>query len=207
MNLQAELVAAWIGTSTGLTGLATQCIKYRSLPVEEIIDSPENDDYFEYKNALVEWGSRDYWKRLWVVQEFLLAKNVQIICSDYELELDDLHSIHDYYHNIVDKETYQLVVMTAPQRRVNNGDAVKNDGYLLNIRLEMCYARECTDPRDRIFGIQGLLRHEDRLQVDYALSNIELYHQVLEILDKRLRYASQDMARIKRRVAVALEIH
>jgi hypothetical protein len=169
-----------------------------------MMDCHENEDYFTYKNALLEWGSRDYWKRLWVVQEFLLARDVRIMCGDYELQLNDLDSVRDDYCNIVDKETRDLVSMKFHKRCFDDGDAVKNNGYHLNKLLEICYTRECTDPRDRIFGLQGLLRREDRLEVDYALSPNELYHQVSKILDTMGVF--HDVARLKRCAAIALEI-
>jgi hypothetical protein len=81
----------------------------------------------------------------------------------------------------------------------------REENYRLEELLQSCYTRECADVRDRIFGIQGLVRLEYRVQVDYTLSRWELYQQVLEILDK-IDANGYDRPRFERCVSIALEI-
>ena len=46
---------------------------------------------------------------------------------------------------------------------------------------------DCHDVRDRIFGLQGLVKEEQRIVTNYALSAEELALQVLEFLLNRPR--------------------
>jgi hypothetical protein len=121
------LVTAWIGPSTELTSLAIKCIKYRSLKVQDIMedDHYESEEDHRYKNALVDWSSRDYWRRLWVVQEYLLAKDVRVMCGAYELGLADLYSVITDYNNVVDKEASEIMTLRVQRGRSSGDDIIE----------------------------------------------------------------------------------
>jgi hypothetical protein len=83
-------VVAWIGASTNDSDL---CITYlKALGQDEVLDS--NADYsrvlVDYDDestvtklttAFDHFCQRSYWKRLWIIQVFALAKEVQIACG------------------------------------------------------------------------------------------------------------------------------
>ncbi|PQE16336.1 Heterokaryon incompatibility protein [Rutstroemia sp. NJR-2017a WRK4] len=137
---------------------------------------------------------RQYWKRLWVVQEMLGSRNPTVICGS--LRADWLK--------------FAIVLrrlMASPARRGASYGMLHDSGLLkyLIIRqadllykwriygklsipflegLIMCRNLDATDSRDHIYGILSLVDHGD-FEPDYTKSCFDLYRDVVKHLVKK----------------------
>ncbi|KAF5714790.1 heterokaryon incompatibility 6 OR allele [Fusarium mundagurra] len=130
------------------------------------------------------------WSRLWVMQELSLAPRLTLMSRDAELSWDVLknlfkdepyfdafhmgressHSL-EYYKDF--SEVFVPIKLIEDQRRLmTQGKGSKLMDVLVRFR-EM----ESTDPRDKIFGLLGLVTEEHGINVDYMTSVPQLYQQ------------------------------
>ena len=58
----------------------------------------------------------------------------------------------------------------------------------------------------RVSGIQGLLPDDCRIQVDYALSEFQLYEKVSDLLERRGARGTREVERLKHCARIALEL-
>lgn len=96
--------------------------------------------------------NRAYWSRLWIVQEFLLAKRVVIMCG-FSSCLPEMieHSLHEVFP--IEASSWSRSLIEARKRFVSRAEDV-----CLENQLQLCWERNCVDPRDKIFGIAGIVK-------------------------------------------------
>jgi hypothetical protein len=137
---------------------------------------------------------RQYWKRLWVVQEMLGSRNPTVICGSLR----------------TDWMKFAIVLrrlMASPARRGASHGMLHDSGLLkyLIIRqadllykwrkygklsipflegLIMCRNLDATDSRDHVYGILSLVDHGD-FEPDYTKSCFDLYRDVVKHLVKK----------------------
>ncbi|KAF5634029.1 heterokaryon incompatibility protein (het-6OR allele) [Fusarium sp. NRRL 25303] len=128
------------------------------------------------------------WSRLWVMQELSLAPRLTLMSRDAELNWDVLKNLFkdepyfdafhmgresshspSYYKDF--SEVFVPVKLIEDQRRLMSQGSKLMD-VLVRFR-EM----ESTNPRDKIFGLLGLVTEEHGINVDYMTSVPELYQQ------------------------------
>ena len=147
--------------------------------------------------ALQSWLSifhRHYWTRLWVLQKFVLAEKLMLLCGDMYM---DRTKMQDFY--------------LGAAAGVNCEEMFGPANALLKIRFKdvsawnrkprpsfhsaiMASARlQCFDPRDKIFGILGIAWDAPRTWVvDYSMPAAEVFWDAFENL-KPLRGASWEL--------------
>lgn len=101
----------------------------------------------------------------------MLLANEWKICGDADISLDlsDRYAISDAlsYNHRARPLFYRSL---AWRDWLDPWKGYKLEGLLLDFAV-----KECDDPRDKIYGLQGLVKPSDRLQVDYAKSRHEIY--------------------------------
>ncbi|KAK8058152.1 hypothetical protein PG994_008600 [Apiospora phragmitis] len=104
---KAESVVVWIGPrspdSSSAIPLALELCNASDSEgkVESCIEKESNRDYFA---ALVNLFERDYWSRLWVVQEILSAKSVTVCCREGSIPwgvLQELMAVLERHEDIL----------------------------------------------------------------------------------------------------------
>lgn len=165
---QAEEVLIWLGNDqAGERGLKS---------IKEMKNKEEiRPALASYQSSTDSIGLRDfannpYWDRLWIVQEIVLAKKLTIfmrgsILDEAKFELFCLRVLR--YTTILHNCT--LFELIANKRSKLLQGSRKGDGLL----LDACYATlfsKCEDPRDKIYGLQGLLAADQRAIIDYDKS-------------------------------------
>ena len=127
------------------------------------LTSRERDAFKDFFHA------NTYWKRLWIVQEMKLAREYTIIYGDSSLSKGEFltfcksvfgaKNIPSIIHWIVDEDVtslYHALLETSDSR--------------------------CTNPRDKIYGLQSLLREQHRIAVDYKKPVSSVFFEVAEVL-------------------------
>ncbi|KAM0552659.1 hypothetical protein ACHAPJ_007756 [Fusarium lateritium] len=150
----------------------------------------------------------EWWQRVWVRQEFILATNEPVFCCGDKMILSN-HLFESFLAlprswNYPEMEN----IWDECRKKVGSplGNADANNGiHLLSLRhiresfwlrgaLPVCdvfryLVRSCkaTDPRDLVYGVLGLLEQQDQAQitVNYKLEPMQIYQQVGYLLWKQ----------------------
>lgn len=147
---------------------------------------------------------RDYWKRLWIIQEVMLAENLIILCGDQVCEWSILVSIIaelDYLGQIlgpnglpIDRSSRNQTPIPQLQRlqaQVGSSHANKilikgadsdrlqkrEEGWEFRELIQTWLHQECADPRDQVYGLLGLAQGE--ITADYDKTVDEIYRDVV----------------------------
>lgn len=116
-----------------------------------------------------------YWSRLWTAQEYILARDVLLICGGQEVPLGEVQALA-----IADGEGKDSPMSWRMEAR-NRWRRLRT--IPLDMLLEQLAVAPCSDPRDRVYGILSLLGTQSEathhLQADYTISEKQLYYRVL----------------------------
>ncbi|KAH6866490.1 heterokaryon incompatibility protein-domain-containing protein, partial [Alternaria rosae] len=105
----------------------------------------------------------DYFTRLWIVQEVILSKWKRVLCSHPSagavwVDWDNLAYI---------ARRFQYRLPSTPAKHLVK-DHLQEIGLNLVQAVRFFSQGRCHDPRDKVYGLMGLVREEQRLTIDYA---------------------------------------
>ncbi|KAH8891501.1 HET-domain-containing protein [Thozetella sp. PMI_491] len=206
---RAESVAIWLGpesdnSNLGLELLDNIAVLSHSLPrLKEYIKSP---DRRQACAALVALFERDYWERLWVVQEVFNAKHICVYCGDLRLPWDVFKAVCEVFKQYEsDLKPFFVTDWSDDERRLMSRHRLryshvltrggpgsfpdvesligKGDRSLLEV-LYACRTKLAADPRDKVFAILGLLPKEigEQFPPNYNLAVKDVYTGVVDYL-------------------------
>ena len=141
---------------------------------------------FENVSACVLNGlcSVDYWDRLWIIQEVVLAPRVRIIIQDKLWALEDLlgalklwlnelgTSVSRTGSNLYDVQ-HRIDVLLHHRQQLRRGNDWSDVLYLAG-------DTRCLVPRDKIYGVMGLLDAGLRVHADYEISHRAILKDILQ---------------------------
>ncbi|KAI0880333.1 heterokaryon incompatibility protein-domain-containing protein [Annulohypoxylon maeteangense] len=199
---QAEEVAIWLGPEENNSNLAIEFLEElrseQGFPdqISDLISSPNKEQAIR---AMVLLFQRDYWNRLWVVQEVYNARVIKVLCGSTKLPWETYKMAADafrYYKDDLDAyfsgdssspsafDYAQALAYEGPNSLLAS-DSLKRLGAdaLLSV-MRVCRRKHTSEPRDRVFGILGVLPENvrDEFIVDYSLSIKKIYTDVIDIL-------------------------
>lgn len=145
-------------------------------------------------DLLTEIFDRPYWSRLWIVQEVCLARrHLKLLCGPYSYFLPRLksppHPLIDsldwtYWkkHFNVHEDTLdgmrQALQLLALREHFDNNSNFLNFESVLTAHCQ----RSCSDPRDKVYGLQACVQPSRRISADYTLTTEEVFETVLHHL-------------------------
>lgn len=213
---KASSVAVWLGPANNDSSLAFDTIaglaRGAQIP-SSITDNtkvPFNERHFA---AVVSLYDRDYWQRLWVVQEVFNADSITVYCGDLNLPWRDFKTAsktlrdnasllertfppghRNKYYQAQFLSNAQVLLHQGPRsldligssadfERLDDLPDEKLFEHLLRV-MRACRRKLSSDPKDKIFGIQGVLSQRIRREiiVDYKLSVKDVYLNIVDIL-------------------------
>lgn len=204
----AQYVAVWLGPEEDDSDLATAFLRDVAtaaqtgadpFDVESIFSSSAQDESLPALAALFE---REYWNRLWIVQELFNAASIDVYCgSSQPLPWDvyqtasrvflqykrDLEEFLPRSHSIMTRKQYsysQILAYSGPGSLPELDSLVSlGDEALLEV-LRECRGKLSSDPKDKVFGILGILDREVREEfaVDYGKSVKDVFTDVVDFL-------------------------
>lgn len=111
-------------------------------------------------------GKHHYWRRLWIVQEVLLARRARVI-------LQQEQRLAAFPIDAVDH------IESAALGSLLESAMSFQDGRRSHIRMEQAFLswarNECSDPRDKVYALQSLVYTIERLHPDYDKTVAEVY--------------------------------
>lgn len=149
---------------------------------------------------LMALASASYWARVWIVQELVLAARAVVLAPSAVLELqtvlDLIISGLDGIvaqkaplglsldsHGKLRKEWQQLrkyLVTLRTYTRMCSFGQFHHGGLLFHDSLKLTRRRLCYDHRDRVYSVISLTKNGDSSEIDYTVSDLELYSRCLQ---------------------------
>ena len=195
---KASKVVAWLGlpnekipsTFDFLKGISRYVIAIgRKQGVGSLNTAEDNDKLLEamikeYPTSSSQWTDvqafleRDWFSRVWILQEVVLAKSVLIQCGDHTLSwgaLDILGSLlikrpKNDVSPIRDLGEFMLQMVRARVTHHFVATEQKRSFLSLTALLRDMRARKATDPRDKVYGLLGIAfgQSESKVRPDYT---------------------------------------
>jgi len=134
-----------------------------------LLGDPNARDYHcaartqDSSKAIASVSRDEYFTRLWIVQEVILSTRRKVLCS----------------HPTAGPVWIHWDILWAEAKCYPEQVASKSAAYLLDYhdqkgQMHLSYAinkfnrSDCQDPRDKVYGLMGLVKEEQRLQIDYG---------------------------------------
>ncbi|KAH8761259.1 heterokaryon incompatibility protein-domain-containing protein [Hyaloscypha sp. PMI_1271] len=168
---QAEQAIAWLGADSERIPDALRATK------KHVENSTEPDETMEIFAATF-IRDAEYWKRLWVVQELLLAKDVTLMSGTACLKWQQLE--HFCFGgggpNFLPSELcHRMHIFLAYRHETYRAQL---DDFTILIRRFSTSL--CADPRDKVYALLGMLSSRAVLVPDYAKSVQQVFDDAVE---------------------------
>jgi hypothetical protein len=190
---QADQVFAWLGPSYEDSPLAFELVQDLGQPdVDQNWAVEQLRSRTTQLQALSKLFQREYWMRMWVLQELTVAKSITIYCGDDSISGEALVRVQELLVRIRKSGLTYNDLLQAMDNNVFAMDIVGDEG-LLKIQqwnesaskkdlsffecLLLHADRSATDARDLIYGLANIANEKSKyhILVDYALSVRDLY--------------------------------
>ncbi|KAK5745139.1 hypothetical protein LTR17_001591 [Elasticomyces elasticus] len=194
-------VYAWLGPETADTAIGMRVFRHM------LIERPgEREAPWEVLPAgvlqagIADIAKRDYFQRLWVVQEASLAAEVELACGGHSIIWKNSTDVVRRFERSVKlagispqwqsmdlpnlSPFLQLLIMQLDTSREAKTLAIpRRSPGMLDVIYELRH-RRVTDPRDRYYALLGIIGSEQavRLTPDYTLPVEEVYGQVVRLV-------------------------
>ena len=197
---RASQVIIWLGlpTEDSSKGLEEICALTANIHLSQLYSAEYSQSrVLDRIKPMVHLLSRSWFQRVWVVQEVALAKQAIVQIGSRTVPWNWFVRAA----RVVQEHMICCANTIHPFNDARGGDYFLNyrgcwanilaleigtrDNPTLHMSLRLFYNRQATDPRDKVYGLLGLLKPSERLVVpNYALSSSEVYEETaLKIID------------------------
>ena len=208
---QATNVIVWLGVAEETSDVAMNYVASMSTHIER--SRPKKIWSANRGRAILALCQRTYWRRIWIVQEIMLAQDVVVLCGQRSFNLSCLNNLferlneiladgriehHPHANAILDSDASRITQQKYAWRSLQSESRL---GFSLKHLLETYHDMECTDIRDKVYSLLGLVHTKDPMamsmtvQADYSKSTAELYMEVLHSV-----FADQEIHSVKDRM-------
>jgi hypothetical protein len=165
---QASRVLVWLGpayqdSDAAMRGLSDRNARECELPVET----------FPWTRALCDLCSRDYWRRLWCLQELKLAKTKDIVCGSEVIPWRHFERSISFRRGIYRAglaPAIRMVKMMPPNLSTSLWSLLNSTTHLL-----------CEEKKDKAYALLGLaLRDAEIIQPYYTLDMPVFLNRILK---------------------------
>lgn len=145
--------------------------------------------------AMEELLDLSYWHRIWIVQEFVLARRLQIYCGSHSISWKAFdgalsHVLRFKAHRFPDTHFVQTrfwSISHSAGRKVWDMRSRGRENKTLLSLLEAFQNSQCSDRRDKVYALLGLAKDvpSGAIEVDYAKAPFELAMEVVMFFRRR----------------------
>jgi Heterokaryon incompatibility protein (HET) len=180
----ASEVLAWLGIEADESKLAMEALQGVCEP----------HLWSDALKAMAKLLNREYWTRMWIIQELGLADKITLQCGGQSVDWGSIVSLQSERYidasievemnEIQKSHAVRLFRQWSNQKRDDSPTAWQSyhgHGESLQGLLETFRDSKCSDPRDKIFALLGLAKdcQNDEILPDYSKSIIEVYVEVI----------------------------
>jgi hypothetical protein len=175
---RASLVLAWLGPEDATSDAAISILQNPSVKV-----TPTAQKHIKVL------CDREYWTRLWIIQETVLAPRILCLCGGRTFRFDVLQrlvndtslmmyaatepDVVDFANMLSHSKAASLMQIKTLAERHLHWDSAER--MTLGQGIMLCMNQECSDVRDKIYGILSIVNTSTSLRPDYRRSARELY--------------------------------
>ncbi|KAJ9607483.1 hypothetical protein H2200_007561 [Cladophialophora chaetospira] len=125
--------------------------------------------------------SQEYWQRLWVIQEVFHSEDITMLDGFSQLPWDLFNTVYTSHSNSLPySSTLPLGSSGLLADAICHLRESWSEEYLpLSELLEHFSHSQCSDARDRIFGLLGIVKEGRVPPVDYSKDPVHLFYKVL----------------------------
>ncbi|KAL6246844.1 hypothetical protein RBB50_006151 [Rhinocladiella similis] len=208
----ASRVLIWLGSTSLQTYLLTPGMDSLQHSIESL-SSKDLDAWIDVlgysdpksrslENQIMSIVYNSYWERLWIIQENVLAQDVCIAFGKVLLDRDCLCAMYQAarenskpgYRSWISRQSDPNIIRSGtgildhhPIAQISpstgSGQKYLKSSSLTEL-IRVYHWHSCTDPRDCVFGLLGLLDPCRRLEVDYTASNEGVAVRALQYLEE-----------------------
>lgn len=186
----AAEVVVWLGSAVDGSNYAMNVLDTGSYDSRLAMD-PTN----RTTDALFQ---RPYWKRLWVIQEIMLARSIVVQCGTKQINWSSLE-IHFLTGRALRStpgrmfDGFAYISSSAAQEIVRARDSFSGQHSLkLSSVLADFSEWNCSNPRDKVYGLLGLVDERLRVEIDYQKSVEEVLVDVVRKIAQNETFMSLD---------------
>ncbi|KAJ8111421.1 hypothetical protein OPT61_g5981 [Boeremia exigua] len=229
----ARSVCVWLGEADALIDAAMDFMTtYKSLTqqlrrarIADISKLTAKTGYYfwtkQIAKAMLSFSSNTYWTRVWIIQEFILAKEISICSGTREVDWQLFNQVIVEVDNLRKNGRPGCVplltrFLSSPAVKITK--TRKNIGPQLRPLVDLLLDfkdQQATDPCDKIYALLGLAVEGAKISVDYHASTEDLLMQVVERAcrsDLRphapsKRWHNVEITRLAHLLAAMLRIH
>lgn len=137
--------------------------------------------------------AREYWRRVWVMQELSLAQTITLICGESRIRDFVLHRAIDLLYRVQADLPAGMNHMSNSPFGMSSARIWVRSGIRTSLYRFLVFGQYmlASDPRDKIFAVLGLVLNPDMppYHVDYTKTPERVYREVARMLI--VRHASQ----------------
>lgn len=195
---KASVVVIWLGRESNDSNVAMEYVAKKGLaPLK-----PKGPGYRALwtraqGKALYDLCFRPYWRRVWIIQEILNAQEIVVMCGTKRFEWRAFESLyhkakvldlrgwifhHEFATGLLEGPAMTTVWQRAHYRHPDT------PAPLLQELLKVFQDWQCSDSRDKVYGLLGLVGTAEIIAADYSLTGEGVYGQVVA----SLRYSEED---------------
>jgi hypothetical protein len=197
---RAEQVIVWLGrrSSSSLLAFSLFGDLYENRHSPEYINNTLRDQgKIQSFKAVISLFRRDYWNRVWIIQELYSAKEITIMSGKYRISWDKVQAVQDilvsrhYINDLVqlsneepDLKGLAFYFQIRGPRYLRLEEAHSSNLPDLYDILSKFWNTNATDPRDKVYALVGLTtaRDDSRLTIDYSASVRQVFIDVVKYI-------------------------
>ncbi|KAH6667514.1 heterokaryon incompatibility protein-domain-containing protein [Halenospora varia] len=176
----AAHVLVWLGPGNDSSDFAMDCIVHANIHANAQNSFPETFRQSR-PDAVRDLLNRDYWTRVWIIQELILAQEIIVLCGTRLIHwhLIDVAMTRLPYPS---QGNFMLNQVAHSSELRKAGLAQPKQSLTELISLSQSF--KCTDLFDRVYGLLGIINQPDdeslQLKADYSLSREDMYFRILK---------------------------
>jgi hypothetical protein len=128
--------------------------------------------------------SNQYWTRLWIIQEFLLARTVVLMSGAGRLSGTDFRELARDVARLDESPAIARIwpFMTVRRRITAAHSPWGRDlpSYTWHDLMRLSRKAECKDARDRVYGMLSMVKSQVRIEVDYTATAQDIRERIVE---------------------------
>jgi hypothetical protein len=187
----AQAVLVWLGPSCegALDVIAT------AKPCDlRAVFKPYTDRFVKSKfsQPLIPLFETEYWTRMWIVQEFVLATSIVFASGRTVVSWEKVDPLFPHTYAYRGSGKYSSSITLVNERRQHEFRSQQHIRPDLHELVRRFGLMDCSDRRDRIFALFGLMKEgedgsRDVLLVDYSLTPAQLALKTLRLAGRTIK--------------------
>jgi hypothetical protein len=138
----------------------------------------------------------EYWTRLWICQEIVLARRVTLVLGKYWVHWEDFcrhfneAALQRCFDEPMRSRIGQLRIQQLEEYRNEwHNPSAFTDGLDWHSAIDLTKGSHCQEPLDHIYGLNGLITPSMAIKANYSKSRKEVFFEVAHVMQARPHYA------------------